>query len=295
MKRFIFSALAVGALVSIISCEKAQIQKQDSEAMKFNASYNGEVSTKAEIAFPVGNKATIIGYSAGATISTATPVAGTPLEATGAAGGALTASALYLIKGFYDFYSVSVNSSSPAGITFSSGLSAQLVNSTDYLWAKAAGVAQGGTATLSFSHKAVAMEINVAAGSGVSNLTVMGIRFTPTKSDASSRMAIASGAIGAAAAKNNLTDMILSESKGTYIMLPSASLSLDVEITINGTIGGTNVLEKMYTAAIPAQIYSGGTYYTLNLTISATSMTFSGATVQDWTNQTISGISLTEI
>lgn len=295
MKRIILSALAMGVIVSFDSCQKEQTQVQETVALKFFASYNGDVSTKAPVAFPIGNKSTIIGFTAGATTTSATTVAGTPLEATGAAGGALTpAVPLYLPKGNYDFYSVSTNSSSPAGMTFTSGLSAQLINSTDYLWAKATGVAQGGTVNLSYYHKAVGMEIDIIAGTGISTLTVTGIKFTPTKLDISSKMTLSDGAIGAAAIKDALAAMSLSGSKGTYIMLPLVSQSLSVEVTVNATIGGTVVTGKVYTAAIPAQVYAGGTYYTLSLTVSATSMSFSGATVQDWTSQTISGISLTE-
>ena len=73
------------------SCEKAEISKNESE-MRFSASYDLEPLTKAPIPFPSGNKSTIIGYTAGANLTSATPVAGTPLEATGAGTGVTTSS-----------------------------------------------------------------------------------------------------------------------------------------------------------------------------------------------------------
>lgn len=296
MKKTTVLLLTICALAMLPSCQKERgIDESERKAMKFYASYIFEAETKAPTVFPSGNKATIIGYTAGATVSSAIPVAGTPVEATGGASGILSpASALYLPKGSYDFYSVSLNNTTPAGLTFTSGVSAQLLNGTDYLWAKHASVSQGGAVTFSYSHKAVGMEINVAAGTGVSGMSVTSIKFTPAKPDATSKMNLSTGAIGAAAVKDALTSMSLNSNKGTFIMVPLVSQALNVEVTVNATIGGTPLTGKIYTAAIPAQVYSGGTYYTLNLTVSATSMSFTGAQVEDWTSQTITGLTLIE-
>ena len=296
MKRIILSALAMGVIVSFYSCQKEQTQTQEAVALKFFASYNGDVSTKAPIAFPVGNKSTIIGYTAGATVTSATMVAGTPLEATGAASGALTpVTPLYLPKGSYDFYSVSLNSSSPAGMTFTSGISAQLSNTTDYLWAKAASVAQGGTVTLSYYHKAVGMDIEITSGTGVSALTVTAIKFTPAKPDVSSKMSLADGAIGAAAVKDALAVMALSGSKGTYIMLPLVSQSLSVEVTVNATIGGTAVTGKSIYSCNPCPgIYRWDILHSFPNSLCKFNDFLGLPQFRDWTTQTISGISLIE-
>src|SRR3989339_802435 len=276
------------------SCEKAEISKNESE-MRFSASYDLEPLTKAPIPFPSGNKSTIIGYTAGANLTSATPVAGTPLEATGAGTGVLTPdSPLYLPKGSYDFYSLSINSTTQAGVTFKSGVSGQLVNQRDYIWAKHTSVAQGGSVTFAYTHKAVGIEVNITAGTGVSAMSVTSIRFTPTKADASSKMTLSSGVIGSAADKDVLTAMNLTAAKGSYIMLPMASQSLDIEVTVNATIGGVSQTAKVYTGVVPARAYAAGTYYTINLTISATALTFTGSTVDDWATQTITGVTLTE-
>ncbi len=111
MKKIILSyAIAMSAIFSMTSCQKDQNIKPDPQEIKFYASYNGETQTKATSVFTTGNKVTILGYTAGATVTSATSVPGTPVEATGGASGLLTPSAaLYLPKGSYDFYSVSLN------------------------------------------------------------------------------------------------------------------------------------------------------------------------------------------
>ncbi|GAB1472630.1 fimbrillin family protein [Bacteroidota bacterium] len=295
MKREIIAMLTILLFLSVACTEEVGDLRSESE-IKFRASYENGVYTKAPSPFGSGNKATVIGFAAGADVSVAAPVSGTPLELTGGAGGVLSpASPLYLPKGNYDFYSVSVNDASAPGITFTSGLSAQLVNGKDYLWAKQANTAQGGTVILSYSHKAVGIEINVAAGSGVSSLTVSLIRFTPAKAESSSKMALSTGAIGSSSAKEPLTPMNLESLRGRYIMLPLSSQQLDIEVTVNAVIGGVSFTGKVYSASVPSMSYTSGNYYTLNLTVSASSMTFSGSTVDDWTTQTISGVTLTEV
>lgn len=295
MKREIIAMLTLSLLISGACTKEGEDLKSESE-IKFRASYENEVSTKAPTPFGTGNKATVIGFIAGADVTAASPVAGTPVELTGGAAGVLSpATPVYLPKGYYDFYSVSANDASSPGITFTSGLSAQLINGKDYLWAKQVNIAQGGTVILSFSHKAVGVEINIAAGSGVSSLTVTSIRFTPTKPESSSKMALLTGAIGSSTTKDVLTSMNLESLRGRYIMLPLSSQQLDVEVTVNAVIGGVSLSGKVYSASIPSMSYTSGNYYTLNLTVSASSMTFSGSTVDDWATQTISGVTLTEV
>jgi len=277
------------------SCQKETEVEQNNGLMQFYAAYNGEFKTKGTSTFTSGNKVSIIGYTAGASTTTATAVSGTPVEATCGASGLLTPSTpIYLPKGTYDFYSVSLNSTSSPGISFISGSSAQLTNAIDYIWAKSSNISQGGTASFVYYHKAVGMEINIASGTGVSNLALTGISFTPTTPNITSKMALSDGTIGAASAVGSLTAMTITGSKGSYIMLPVGSVSINVEITVNATIGGTAVTSKKYTATIPSQAYQSGHYYTINFTISSTALQFTGAVVEDWTTQNISGVNLTE-
>ncbi len=283
-------------LLIIISCQKESPQILPAKGlMQFNAYFSPLVQTKATTPFPSGNKATIIAYATGSNLSTASPSQGTPIEAIAVAAGELTTSTpLYLPKGSYDFYSVSANNSNSPGISFSGGTSAQLSNGTDYLWAKVSSVNEGGTVNFNFSHKAVGIEVNITPGSGLSGLNVTSIKITPSKADASSVMNLATGSIGTASSTEALTSMNVTANKGTIIMLPLSSQSIGIEVTIDATIGNTPVTSKVYTAEIPSQSYDSGTYYTLNLSVNATSLAFNGAQITDWTTQTISGVTLTE-
>ncbi len=294
MKNFITTGITIICTIFFISCEKSELSNRIEES-KFYASYSGESQTKATTTFTSGYKATILGYSAGANVTSATPVSGTPVDATCSSSGLLTPnSPVFLPKGSYDFYSVSLNNTTSPNMTFSSGVSGQLNNGVDYLWANCTGIAQGGTVSFVYRHKAVGIEINVASGTGISNLSVTSIKITPTTPAANSKMSLSSGSIGEASGVGALTEVSLSGLKGKYIMLPLSSIGINIELTVNATIGGTAVTAKKYSASIPAQAYSSGYYYTINLTVSSTSLQFSGALVDDWTGQTITGISLTE-
>lgn len=294
MKNFITTGISIICTIIFISCEKSE-PSDIVEESKFYASFNGESQTKATTPFTNGYKATIYGFTAGANVTSATPVSGTPVDATCGSSGLLTpTSAVFLPKGSYDFYSVSLNSANSPNLTFSSGVSGQLSNGIDYLWAKCTGIAQGGTASFTYNHKAVGIEINVAPGTGVSNLSVTSISISPTTPATNSKMNLSTGSIGEASSVGALSPISLSGLQGKYIMLPLSSIGLNIELSVNATIGGTAVTAKKYSASIPAQVYSSGYYYTINLTVSSTALQFSGALVDDWTYQSITGISLTE-
>ncbi len=289
--------IAVLALFSIISCQKDKKIISSTKEIKFNASYNIGMQAKASTFFTTGNKVSILGYPVGASVASAQPVPGTPVDATGGTSGSLNpVTALYLPKGTYDFYSVSINNINSPGLIFTSGISGILANGTDYLWAKTTGISNGGTASFNYVHKAVGIEINVTAGSGLSEMAVTAISITPTTANESSRMNLADGVIGAASSVGStLVPMSLSGTKGTFIMLPVNSVSVSVEVTINAIIGGTQVTSKKYTATIPPQAYASGSYYTADFTVNSTAIKFEGALVQDWASQTISGATLIEI
>ncbi len=290
MKRI--SILALCAFFTIVSCISRETYTSN-ESVSFLARYN-HLPTKATI-FPVGNKVKIFAYKAGDSPSTANMTPGTPLEATSTGGGVLNPSnPLYLPKGSYDFYSVSKNSSNAEGISFTSGVSEPLNNGTDYLWAKHASVNEGGVVTFNYFHKATAIEIEIKEGSGVSSVTVNYIKITPSKPQAQTVMELSTGEITPSTATDVLSIMNHSGNKGSIIMLPLITKNIDIEISINALIGGVSVENKIYTATLPSQAYSGGTLYTISLSVTATSLTFSGTQIEDWTTQSISGITLTE-
>ncbi len=295
MKREIIALLTI-TLPFFVACTAENENLKSGCEMRFAASYENGVHTKAPTPFPSGNKATVIGYVAGSDVTVSTPVSGTPVELTGGSPGVLNPSTpVYLPKGSYDFYSVSLNDASTPGLVFTSGLSGVLSNGKDYLWAKHSNVAQGGTVLLAYTHKAVGVEINISSGSGVSSLSVSSVRFTPSRPESSSKMTLSTGVITPSSTIEALTAMNLESLKARYIMLPLTAHQLNVEVTVNAVIGGIPVSDKVYTATIPSMAYSSGNYYTLNLTVTASSMNFSGSTVDDWINQTITGVTLTEV
>ncbi len=277
------------------SCQKEQAEVKEGSEMKFFASFNKSAATKGATEFPSGNKATIFCYSGGSNPSSASPVSGTPLEATATSSGSLTPQTpLYLPKGSYDFYSVSSNTSSSPGLTFSGGVSQQLSNGVDYLWASQSSVSEGGIVYFPYLHRAVSLEISVVAGEGVSSMSVTSIKFTPSKPSSNTKMNLLNGEIGSAVQTDALTSFPVVAGKASAIMLPLSNLPISVEVTINGTIGGVAVSGKTYSTSLPAREYSGGTMYLVQLTVSANAITFSGSTIEEWTTQTIDGITLTE-
>ncbi len=290
----IFYSIIILLLIST-SCQKENLNKLQKEEIKFYASYSADSQTKATSTFASGNKVTIIGYSSEANTASAPTVAGTPIDATCNSSGLLTpASPIYLPKGNYDFYSVSLNNSTAPEINFSSGISGQLTNEVDYLWAKCTNIANGGNVSFVYWHKAVGIEINITSGIGISNLIVTSISFTPTAPSSISKMKLSDGSIESANSVGSLTAMALNSNKGKFIMLPVNAVNLNVEVIVNATIGGTPVTGKKYTATIPAQNYLSGSYYMVNFTISSSAMQFTGTLIEDWTTQNISGVTLSE-
>jgi hypothetical protein len=290
----IFYSIIILLIVST-SCQKENLNKLQKEEIKFYASYSGDNQTKATSTFASGNKVTIMGYSNGANTASESTVAGTPIDATcGSSGLLTTASPIYLPKGNYDFYSVSLNNSTVPEINFSSGISGQLTNGKDYLWAKCTKIANGGNVSFVYWHKAVGIEIIINSGTGISNLIVTSINFTPTAPSSISKMTLSDGSIVSANSVGSLTAMALNNNKGTFIMLPVNAVNLNVEVIINASIGGTQVTGKKYTATIPAQNYLSGSYYMVNLTISSSAMQFTETLIEDWTTQNITGVTLSE-
>ena len=286
-------ALTLGVLL-LLSCSKEENELKVRET-KFYASYNTNYSTKGENEFPLGNKAKIYCYNSGSTLSVSFPLAGTPKLATAGSSGNLTPSgSVVLPKGLYDFYAVSDNSSLSPEIDFESGYSQVLTNGKDYLWAKQANVNDGAIVSFSFSHRATGIEIKVSEGDGVEDLSITSVRITPPKPGVTSTMNLQTGIIGYSSEKNPLTSIPLHNGKYFWIILPAEMFAMEVEVTVNATIGGTAFTEKIYRATVPQQTFTGGILYSLNLSVNANYMSFTGSVIQDWTTQTISDIILTE-
>ncbi|PKO96483.1 MAG: hypothetical protein CVU12_05225 [Bacteroidetes bacterium HGW-Bacteroidetes-7] len=281
-------------MLSLLSCRKEGNDLEVRET-KFYASYNTNHFTKGESEFPLGNKVKIYCYNSGSELSLSSPLAGTPKLATAGSSGNLTPSgSIILPKGLYDFYAISLNNNLSPEIEFDSGRSQILENGKDYIWAKQTTINQGAAVSFSFSHRATGIEIKVNAGEGVEDLGLTSVRITPPKPVATSIMNLQTGIIGYTSEKNPFTTIPLNNGKYFWIILPAELFAMEVEVTVNATIGGVAVINKVYRANVPQQTFSGGILYSLNLSVNANTMSFTGSVIQDWTTQTISDIILTE-
>lgn len=293
LKNYHFAIIAIALLWS---CQKEdkKISGERNE-VQFFACYNESLHTKATKSFTVGNKATIYACNEGSAPTSSAFLNGTPLEATAISGGVLDPiKSLFVPKGSYDFYSVSQNDNNSHGLTFIEGDSEQLTNGKDYLWSKAGPVQESEVVNFIYSHKAVGIEIAIYGGEGISSLDVTSIKFTPSKPGHSTKLSLETGIIGKATQIESLTSLYVYGNKGSTIMLPLTSNSIEIEITANLTIGEDQVVGKKYSAILPAMEYKGGTFYTLNLTVLAASISFSGALLEDWETQIVDVETLTE-
>lgn len=295
MKNFKHHYFAIIAIALLWSCQKQErVVEGEKDQVQFFAHYNETPHTKANAAFAKDNKATIYACITGASPSSTTFVSGTPVEATAQmAGELIPENSLFLPKGSYDFYSVSINKSTAAELTFTSGESGQLANDIDYLWAKT-GPIDNGKVHFTYNHKSAAIAIEISADLGVSLLTVTSVELTPSKPDASTKMTLSTGVIKSATQKGDYVFLEFIGSKWRKTMIPLKSTSLDIRVTVNATIGGTSVIGKVYTASIPAMEYTGGTLYSLDLKISPSAITFTNVNLADWTPALISNVTLEE-
>ncbi len=137
-----------------------------------------QAQTKASSVFASGNTAIIYAFASG---GIAANIGGTPLNATASGSGLLSpTSTMFLPKGNYDLYSVSANSSSAPNICFTGGVSGDLANSVDYLWAgnKNTAVNNGANVTFAYKHIACQMQIRIVANPRVSGLVVNSVKFS---------------------------------------------------------------------------------------------------------------------
>ena len=221
---------------------------------------------------------------------------------------------MYLAKGSYDFYAVSANITTSAdGIpAFTSGTSADLQNRVDYIYAKSKNISipgasdAGNNITLSFEHKAVRITIDVKSGIGLEltgwqNGEGHAIITPPVTTNC--KMTLTSGAIEPSTSVNTTPDNMetaavsANASTASYTMLPLAASSgdahkLTVTFKVKVQVGGRAEENRTYTATLTAPSVEGngnttafqsGKNYTYTATLNPTAITFTGATVTDWT------------
>ena len=234
-----------------------------------------------------------------------------------------TGDTIYLAKGTYNFYAVSTDSiteSTDASSfpTFTSGVSAELSNGFNYLWAKSESKAITGTpdkqnVALNFERKAVKIVINIESGTN-NGITLKGwmesgdsAKITPPKvpsPNASNlcKMTLSTGVIAPATSVDadnpvKMTCGEVAENKATvsYIMLPLIDESgkpvptVTLRVKVQNTGESEDGKERTYKTQLkyPSGGFESGKQYTYTATLKANGITFTGATVADWTDGTL--------
>lgn len=272
------------------------------KCVTFTGDYFVLNQTKTETKpFPSGIQASIITFNAGDNPIIKSTYPGTPIGATSQANGNLVLNGgvnLFMPNGVYDFYSVSTNTSSAPAIIFTNGISGNLSNGTDYLWAsnKNMIIAANTFVPLQFSHRSAAISLSIVAGEGLSSLEVKNILISQSKEG--SEMNLSSGVIHAANSISAIkAAMNLTSNTGTFIMLPIKSgVPLPVELYVDAVFGGKPVTNKKYSATIPSPSggFESGTLYKFTASIEAKGVTFINSTLEDWDDQSFVNITLTE-
>lgn len=217
-----------------------------------------QAQTKASSMFASGNTSIIYAFASG---GVAANIGGTPLEATSLGSGLLSpSSSIFLSKGRYDFYSVSANNSWAPNISFTGGVSGDLANGIDYLWAgnKNIEVDNGANVAFSYKHIACQLQIRIVANPRVSGLVVNSVKFTyPITSGV--KMNLSTGSISSSGSVTALSNVAGSGNTRNFICLP-CTVSSQVEININATIDGQPVTNKTYRATVNQALVGGNSY-----------------------------------
>lgn len=237
------------------SCAKIRDHPQ---MINFYAKY-AEPAVKASFSsFTIGYSALILAYASG---SISNILTGTPLNATTQNGGNLNpVTPLILPKGYYDFYSTSINSPNPMNISFTNGISQELSNGVDYLWAGSKGVLVNNGANVSFTyyHLACLINISISTNGNVSNLSLnyVNFRFPSTNGVV---MNLAEGTVNPATSVSSYTIVPGSGNTRSIICLPSIAQT-QIEVSLNATIDGDAVNNRIYSTIINQPFVSGSSY-----------------------------------
>ena len=237
--------------------------------------------TKSNSVFASGNNAIIYAFASGEIVAN---IGGTPLNATASGSGLLSpTSTIFLPKGNYDFYSVSANNTSVPNISFTGGVSGDLANGVDYLWAgnKNTNVNNGASVNFAYKHIACQMQIRIVANPRVSGLVVNSVKFSyPITSGA--KMNLSTGSISSSGSVTALSNVAGIGNTRNFICLPCTVSSL-VEININATIDGQPVTNKTYRATVN-QALVGGNSYDITLNMNADNIFSTTCSIIAWQN-----------
>ncbi len=230
---------------------------------------------------------------------------------------------LSLTTGKYKFYAVSIDSTASdlALPEFTSGVTSELSNGLDYIWAKAESqTISGGDKThnveLKFERKAVKVVINIQGGDGITLDSWAGsadgsdAMITPPapatpNSNSECKMTLTTGEIKPATTVSTTPVAMVkgdvAETNGvktayvSYIMLPlvesgsSPVPEVTLKLKVKNTGEASDAAERTYKTKLkyPTNGFVSGNQYTYTATLKANGITFTGATVTDWTDGTL--------
>lgn len=275
MKKFV-SLLLTGIFVTL-SCIKPGDNSPKEHYLKF-LSYGGPV-TKGQIPFTTGNRSSILVFEAD---SLCGYFGGTPVLATGVADGELvTQNSIALVKGCYDIYSVSLNNSQDPSMVFENGLSTELENGRDYLWAAQKNITVNSDKVIVFNYRRLAslVTLKVKADTSIKNLIIRDMKLSAPKTD-SIYMNLSQGIINRSNASGSLISLNGSGSERSVIIVPKEG-STYLEIEVDATINGLDVTEKKYSAVLDIEFTSGNSYQ-IELEIVSDKIAVVTTTVSEW-------------
>ncbi|MFA5849484.1 MAG: fimbrillin family protein [Bacteroidales bacterium] len=251
MRRLLFTISVV--LIAVLCTKKTDSPES---RITFYGSYHSQTKTSAFLTS--GNKSAIYTF---APDEINIPLAGTPIELSASAGGLLTCgNALFLPKGTYDFYSVSLNNNTSPALDFPEGMSGQLVNGVDYLWASVKNSSVNGNTNIVFLYKHSVCKVNISITTApeITDLYIKSIKYT-LPSESGIRMNLKNGIVPISQYVGFLTTLPGSDNSRTFFCLPCSALMV-VEIAIDIVINGELFSDRVYRAAVNEDFRQGYMY-----------------------------------
>ncbi len=189
------------------------------------------------------------------------PLNGTPLTACSTGNGVLTTNnPMSLPDGFYDFYSLSCNSSIVPTVNIYRGFTGTLENGMDYLFAssKRKNLADERIIYLIYKHLSSQVKISVSAGNNVTALSVKDIQFT-YPSNSAVALDLSQGIVSPSQSVEALSSIPGIGNNRTFIVLPCIA-TMDILVLLDANIDGEYISGRRFHSRIDLDFESGSSY-----------------------------------
>ncbi len=272
-----------------LSCNKETIKSDG--AITFTAEYTA--TTKANTAFAENNKAKIFVYETSKIAEEVlTPYKEFEATSTHNAGTAslVPATALVLPKNTYDFHCFSYNTTDVSSFALLPPAKKQveISNGQDFLAAKVTNQAISAAQNIAFNlqHKCVAIALSFApkAEQGITALTVKSA--TATLPATTAKYNIIDGTfVNATAFSPTFTSVPVATNATSFIVVPTTpgADKMQMKIICDVTIQGVAYTNREYSFTLTQNEFVSGKNYIYSAAIGSNEITFTGATVEDWT------------